>query len=161
MVSVAALAGSIKESFMANAAVYYILAASIVELIAAGVVCDEAYKCESYVAYAVAVGAVSTFFTFVHAIICTFKPTLAAKIAPFLSTFLVLWWIPGAGIPTFKSPFVTVGNGYFSCWVAFLASLVFFQHNGLAMLSGSGPRPSSSTEGQEAHAAQGQSSSQV
>ncbi|KAG2440452.1 hypothetical protein HYH02_010334 [Chlamydomonas schloesseri] len=152
---------AIKESFLANSAVYYILAASIVELIAAGVVCTEAAdngKCETYVAWAVAVGAVSTFFTFVHALICTFKPVLANQIAPFLSTFLVLWWIPGAGIPTFKAPFVTVGNGYFSCWVAFLASLVFFQHNGLALISGSRPAPSSSDAGAEGH---GQASSQV
>ncbi|PNW77184.1 hypothetical protein CHLRE_10g425850v5 [Chlamydomonas reinhardtii] len=152
MVSMASVGTALKESFAANAAVYYILAASIVELIAAGVLCE---KCDSYVAWAVAVGAISTFFTFVHAIICTFKPSLAAKIAPFLSTFLVLWWIPGAGIPTFKSPFVVVGNGYFSCWVAFLASLVFFQHNGLALMSGA--------SGSEAHEAQGQQqgSSQV
>lgn len=33
------------------------------------------------------------------------------QIAPFLSTFLLLWWIPGAGITTFHSPFVIAGNG--------------------------------------------------
>merc|ERR1719428_1633223 len=47
------------------------------------------------------------------------------------SIFFVLWWGVGAGVCTFKSPFapdgtsaVAAGNGYFSVWTGFLASLL-------------------------------------
>ncbi|KAG2501422.1 hypothetical protein HYH03_001205 [Edaphochlamys debaryana] len=136
----------IKEAFQANASVYYILLASVVELTAACILCDETNYCKSYNGYAVALGTISTFLALMHAILCSFKPVLADKFGPFISTFLVLWWIPGAGVCTFRNPFLVPGNGYYACWIALLASLVFWERTGLALFSGS--RKSASAEPQ-------------
>eukprot|EP00195_Chlamydomonas_chlamydogama_P007672 CAMPEP_0202912154 /NCGR_PEP_ID=MMETSP1392-20130828/56947_1 /ASSEMBLY_ACC=CAM_ASM_000868 /TAXON_ID=225041 /ORGANISM="Chlamydomonas chlamydogama, Strain SAG 11-48b" /LENGTH=139 /DNA_ID=CAMNT_0049602955 /DNA_START=50 /DNA_END=469 /DNA_ORIENTATION=+ len=125
----------LKSSIEQNQIVYYIFAASVVQLIAAAIVCDERSECKDYEAYAVAVGAISTAFTLVQALLLVFNGGVANKIAPWLSLFLVLWWIPGAGIGTFKSPFVITGNGYFASWAAFLFSLMYFAGTGLPVLS--------------------------
>lgn len=42
-----------------------------------------------------------------------------------ISVFFLLWWVLGAAIGTFEGPFTTAGNGYFSAWVAFYASLKY------------------------------------
>ena len=34
--------------------------------------------------------------------------------------FLFLWWGIGTGIITFKAPFTTTSNGYFSAWAGFI-----------------------------------------
>jgi len=45
-----------------------------------------------------------------------------------LATLLFAFWIPGAGILTFKNPYLVTGNAYFACWLAFVASAyLFFQ----------------------------------
>ena len=81
-------------------------------------------------------GAISVGLKLIHALVASFKPTLADKWAPYLSTLLLLMWIPGAGVLTFRAPFLTTGNGYFASWAAFLASLVFFQRTALAAVAG-------------------------
>ena len=40
-----------------------------------------------------------------------------------IGVFLVVWWIPGAGVLTFVGPFVVTSNGYFGAWAGLLASL--------------------------------------
>lgn len=56
-------------------------------------------------------GSISVGLTFIHALVSACKPTLADKWAPFLSTLLFLLWIPGAGVITFRGPFIMSGNG--------------------------------------------------
>lgn len=41
-----------------------------------------------------------------------------------LALFLFVWWGVAVGICTFDSPFTLTGNGYFSLWAGFIASLV-------------------------------------
>jgi hypothetical protein len=44
-----------------------------------------------------------------------------------VSWFLLVWWIFGTGVMTFKGPFVGTGNGYFGAWLALLAAFMFCQ----------------------------------
>lgn len=39
-----------------------------------------------------------------------------------IARFLVVWWLFGAGVVTFDSPFTETGNGYFMAWGSFLGS---------------------------------------
>lgn len=55
--------------------------------------------------------------------ICTNCLTGKAFVLKYLSWFLVPWWLFGAGVVTFDSPFTTTGNGYFTAWGAFVASV--------------------------------------
>lgn len=48
---------------------------------------------------------------------------------PFIAVFLFLWWIPGAGIGTFRDPFQDTGNGYFASWAALIFSLQLAANN--------------------------------
>ncbi len=111
---------SIGESFRANTFAYFVLAASVIELIAAGSLCNQpgVKGCpDSFYSWAVAVGedlngshaccasqsvhpstgtgSISTAFTFFFTLMTFFANSTAEKIAPFLSIFLVLLWIPG------------------------------------------------------------------
>ena len=45
------------------------------------------------------------------------------KVGLVAATFFTIWWIPGAGVLTFKGPFVGTGNGYFSSWAALIFSV--------------------------------------
>lgn len=51
---------------------------------------------------------------------------LAEKLSVGLSTFLAIWWFPGAFVLTFQGPFTTVGNGYFGSWACFLFAIQWF-----------------------------------
>jgi len=44
---------------------------------------------------------------------------------PYFGYSMVVWWTAGVGILTFDRPFVDTGNGYFSCWGAFIATACF------------------------------------
>ena len=61
------------------------------------------------------------------------------KAVPYVSGFLCIWWVLGAGITTFQGPFTAVGNGYFGAWGAFIASFLLAQirygSTGLLLLS--------------------------
>ncbi|KAL9187991.1 hypothetical protein ACHAXT_006369 [Thalassiosira profunda] len=39
------------------------------------------------------------------------------------SVFLLLWWIIGTGVITFKAPFVITSNGWFAAWAGLLATV--------------------------------------
>jgi hypothetical protein len=41
---------------------------------------------------------------------------------------MFIMWATVAGVCTFDGPFITAGNGYFSCWGGFFASTLFLQH---------------------------------
>lgn len=129
---------ALAASYSANSIVYFILAASVVELIAAALNCQginlqESYNLctNSFNAWAVAVGAISTALTLIFAVMTLAANNIAEKIAPFLSIFLVLLWIPGAFVTTFNGPFLSTGNGYYASWAAFFFSVVFMQQVGI------------------------------
>merc|ERR1712113_52911 len=45
------------------------------------------------------------------------------KIVRYMSYVLVLLWLFGVGVCTFEAPFTTTGNGYFTAWGSFVASI--------------------------------------
>lgn len=103
--------------------VSWLLLASVVELCAAVANCDQDYSsCTQYDAFALAAGVVSVVIT----LLLIFVPPLAAYIKV-ISAFLVLWWIAGAGVNTFKGPFQVTGNGFFSSWACVIASMFMLQ----------------------------------
>ena len=97
---------------------------------------------DKYRKYAVSVGAVGLGLGLIALLMTRFKPDMSDKkmlsikstdvsVLGAFSIFFVLWWGVGAGVCTFKSPFapdgtsaVSAGNGYFSVWTGFLASLL-------------------------------------
>jgi len=99
----------------------------------------------NYRKYAVSVGAVGLFFGLLALGLARFKPSVADKklmtvrahdvsLLQAFAVFFVLWWGVGTGVGTFKAPFFPgptetftsrpVGNGYFSLWTGFIASLL-------------------------------------
>lgn len=52
------------------------------------------------------------------------RPGLLEKVEKPVSLFLFVWWAVGTGVITFRAPFTTVSNGYFSAW----AGLIFTTH---------------------------------
>ena len=97
---------------------------------------------DKYRKYAVSVGAVGLGIGLIALLMIRFTPDMSDKkmlsikstdvsVLGAVSIFFVLWWGVGAGVCTFKSPFapdgtpaVPAGNGYFSVWTGFLASLL-------------------------------------
>eukprot|EP00122_Pirum_gemmata_P021115 Pgem_evm1s19698 len=77
-----------------------------------------------YNGYAVAVGVISTVFTMVLIGLKYTKEDLFIG-APgrAIAAFLTLWWVLGASIGTFKSPFIYLTNGYFAGWFCLFSSL--------------------------------------
>jgi len=94
--------------------------------------CNNADKCESWNAYAIALGCVSLFMSFglVLKIYCKNpekRITWITKHIPYLSVFLTLWWGIGVVTCTFDGPFENTGNGFFACWIAFFISIYLCQ----------------------------------
>ena len=99
----------------------------------------------NYRKYAVSIGAVGLFFGLLALGLARFKPSVADKklmtvrahgvsLLQAFAVIFVLWWGVGTGVGTFKAPFFPgptetftsrpVGNGYFSLWTGFIASLL-------------------------------------
>eukprot|EP00298_Acanthocystis_sp_HF-20_P012972 c20144_g3_i1.p1 GENE.c20144_g3_i1~~c20144_g3_i1.p1 ORF type:complete len:298 (+),score=118.02 c20144_g3_i1:23-895(+) len=95
-----------------------ILLSSSIELVASATVCDQMGSCTHQYGWAVAIGAISIFFSLLF--IALHK--VVARFSYLFPIILVLLWIPGAGVLTFDAPFVVTGNGYFSAWVSFFYS---------------------------------------
>lgn len=88
-----------------------LLAGSSVELGAAIAICENG--CRTYVAYAVAVGAVSLFTVLLLILVVELRPYHWHT-----AVFLCIWWIAGAFVNTFLGPFQFTGNGYFASWAS-------------------------------------------
>lgn len=60
-----------------------------------------------------------------YMLIKTLKASMVANpnIVKYMSYFFTIMWLFGVGVLTFQNPFLTTGNGYFTSWGAFLASI--------------------------------------
>ena len=128
-----------------------IMAASFFEMWVGATLCHamDGYhrSCQDEIAWALAVGVISLFICIVITICtCACANPLVDKIG---SVVLFLLWVAGAGVCTFDAPFTSAcqatwawwggyaasytgtkygygtGNGYFSCWIAFLGSCCY------------------------------------
>jgi len=127
--------GSTPSGLVASSALVIVFVASVVEFIAAARICHKGGYCQKEFAFAVAVGVASAFFTFAVLLYLRFVPTLNHVVIQILAFMLTGLWIAGAGITTFRNPFVATGNGYFSAWLAFGAS-AYFLHANVAFVQG-------------------------
>eukprot|EP00984_Skeletonema_dohrnii_P032607 scaffold26999_cov103-Skeletonema_dohrnii-CCMP3373.AAC.2 len=75
---------------------------------------------DSYKAYSLSVAVISLGLCLIIQTGEFVQPGFLDRTEKGVSLFLFLWWGIGTGIITFKSPFTTTSNGYFSAWAGFL-----------------------------------------
>eukprot|EP00298_Acanthocystis_sp_HF-20_P028768 c7599_g1_i2.p1 GENE.c7599_g1_i2~~c7599_g1_i2.p1 ORF type:complete len:317 (+),score=102.07 c7599_g1_i2:115-951(+) len=98
--------------------------ASFVEFVSAARYCDrEARTCSDEYAFALAVGLITTVLSILLFIVGCTRAGIKNIFNQIFSFLMLIFWSAGAGINTFVDPFTTVGNGYFSSWLAFGASV--------------------------------------
>jgi len=118
-----ALSGSLQRKL-----VVLLMFLSYVEAFAALVLWDEANvgdteKQSTQEVWIFCCGIISGGLTTIYLLFEIFKPAMIKKkLLKYLSWFLVIWWMFGAGVATFDDPFPTTGNGYFCAWGAFVTS---------------------------------------
>eukprot|EP00193_Tetraselmis_chui_P003194 CAMPEP_0177758688 /NCGR_PEP_ID=MMETSP0491_2-20121128/4323_1 /TAXON_ID=63592 /ORGANISM="Tetraselmis chuii, Strain PLY429" /LENGTH=214 /DNA_ID=CAMNT_0019274449 /DNA_START=946 /DNA_END=1590 /DNA_ORIENTATION=- len=110
---------SMQESSM----LVMLLLASAVEFFASLSFCKPNY-CGSRAAWALSAGIVSVVGSGLLLGLMHGAPDVYHKVVPYMAGFLFVWWIPGAGVTTFSGPFLSVGNGYFGAWGAFLSAFL-------------------------------------
>jgi len=110
---------------------------SIFYLTASSLICDKLPnfpnnpnnpKCDKELAYAIAVAAVSLLVSGVL-MLGTHMSKLPEKSHIVGSLFMLAWWAAGCGVGTFERPFTLPSNGYFSAWIAFIASAIYAVNN--------------------------------
>jgi len=119
------LVDKLKEFHGNSKAITSLLACSVIELIAAIKPCSDS-SCEGQEAFAIALGTVSLFFCAVLLFVRDVQ-----NMTKFVSIFLAVWWLVGAGVCTFgKGPFVVTGNGFFATWGGAIFSVLLFEAEG-------------------------------
>lgn len=108
-------------------AVFVCCAASVIEFATTADECNSDDNCDhKRIAWALACGVISAVLCFLRILLIKFKPELPAIVDTVLSIFLTVWWVFGTAFNTSsKGPFNSSGNGYFSTWAAFFASVVY------------------------------------
>jgi len=116
---------------------FVLTAASSVAFVQSAIDCDAAKDCEEELAWALAASVISVVLCLVMIIVvCACDQSVGVTVWKWMSLGLVLWWMCGVGVSTYKKgPYTKAGNGYFSMWIALIASfqlfgLLFFAENG-------------------------------
>jgi len=98
---------------------YLLFLASTVEMAASINPCS-VMQCTDYVAFSLALGIVSMFITLILLLVGSRINNAGMR---GFAIVLTLLWLVGTGIVTFKTPFVTAGNGYFASFAATFFSI--------------------------------------
>lgn len=104
-------------------ATFYLFLASAVETAAAVFPCVD-LTCTGVEIYGIILGATSLIVSIVLLRVDSDK---LGFIGNLMAVYLVIWWTVGLGILTLAGPFKFAGNGFFSCWSAFLLSFFVAQ----------------------------------
>jgi len=110
------------KEFSVGILAFIIFLASLVELISAGKECNDNSKCSGEFAWAVSVGTLSLAVSILYILMAKFSKQILQSIEVWFALFLSTLWLLGVGVLTFDEPFAATGNGYFACWLAFIAS---------------------------------------
>jgi len=89
-------------------------------------------SCDTWSAFAVALGFFSSFVSLVIFLIIMCSedernPPLIHMVLPYFSVGLVIWWTFGVATCTFDGPFDATGNGFLASWLALFISIYFCQ----------------------------------
>jgi len=116
---------------------FILTAASLVAMVQSAIDCDEAAKCEKELAWTLACSTISLVLCIVMIVlVLACEQQMSATVWKWMSLGLVVWWLAGVGVSTYKKgPYLSAGNGYFSVWIALIAScllfgILFFTENG-------------------------------
>eukprot|EP00756_Hemistasia_phaeocysticola_P031818 Hpha_TRINITY_DN16378_c0_g13::TRINITY_DN16378_c0_g13_i1::g.61327::m.61327 len=118
---------------------FILLAGSSIAMIQSAIDCDEVSSrhgstCEKELAWALACSTISVVVCLVM-IILVCVTDIGAEVWKWISLFLVIWWLAGTGVSTYKDgPYLSLGNGYFAFWIALIAAFRLF---GLMFFTGS------------------------
>jgi hypothetical protein len=102
---------------------FFHLAAAGVTLAESIVVADEGFYGSGYTTYALCVSGIAVFIVIV---LMAGDAKLPPKLTKGLSAFLVVWWIAGWGVMTFKAPFASLDNGWIGSTAALASSLYLY-----------------------------------
>ena len=80
---------------------------------------SDKFECEGNVIWGVVLGATSAGLSLIFLLL----PRIPCKWVA--GIILAVMWLLGVGLLTFEGPFVDTSNGFFACWVGFLASFVW------------------------------------
>jgi len=123
-----------------NVYVAVILMAGFYEMWSAGTICDNigSDNCKDELAWALAAGVISTFLCLVVTIMLICGKSVSS-IHPPMAILMALLWTAAAAVCTFKAPFINActnkvgtnlysgANGFFACWICFVAALRYVQ----------------------------------
>jgi len=110
-----------------------VFVASFFEFWAAGALCGIHGSCTGTHLFALIIGIVSAIVAAILVALYMFAPGATKMVSPFVSAFLVIWWIIAIVVCVFDSPFKTPctsgsgdsdANGYFTTWIACAASVM-------------------------------------